>query len=683
MKQLYFFLVLILCSAGNSLFAQTYCPVSFPGGVSAITEVRFETMTNVSATSSTSDYEDFTGIADTVYMGQNVTLFVNGSTGGAFTDSVTAYFDWNQDGDFLDTLETYTVGALTNSTGLSIGSALVKNIKIGNMSGNVRVRILKKRNGGNSSCNNSGTGQAEDYNIFVSPVWMPCSGYPLAGQAVGPSNICAATPFELVTTNFTVGADLIIYWEEETGPGIWTLIPNATTTILIEQGINAPAQYRAVAYCPNSPASGLSNVVSVTTPSTNIVANNPVCIGDTINVNATPCSTCTLAITGPNNFTQTQSFIIPNASLANKGWYYTSTTDNSCSTVNNDSFYVNVVNCADSVWPGDANNDLITNYVDALYIALYNGYNGFSRPNASIVYTGQYCPDWAFTGANNLNLKHIDCNGDGIINLNDTMAVHQNYNQQHLKKVFTPKEKVSSLPDLYFDTTGIQFLPNTTVMIPVKLGTQAYPMNDIMGIGAEIKIFGMPMTMPMSIDHSFQTWIGYNNTLNFKQTVNNYQIDFAHCRKNHSPVSGLGTIGHLFLNIPASAAGDTVTLYFDDVVIIDSAGNVLTNYNVLPATFIIKDPSGIKGMQSAINEAAIIPNPSTTQAELLLQLNENTKLLVTVTDVAGRKIWEKDLQLAQGAHRLDLPRALAPGVYQVVIHGQSTGKLKTLKWVKQ
>jgi hypothetical protein len=423
--------------------------------------------------------------------------------------------------------------------------------------------------------------------------------------------------------------------------------------------------------------------VSVTTPSTNIVVNNPVCIGDTINVNATPCGTCALTITGPNNFTETQSFTIPNASLANKGWYYTSTTDNNCSTVNNDSFFVNVVNCADSVWPGDANNDLITNYIDALYVALYNVYSGYVRPNASIVYTGQYCPDWGVTGINNLNLKHVDCDGNGVINLNDTTAIHQNYNQQHLKTVFIPKEKVSSLPDLYFDTTGIQFLPNTTVIIPVKLGTQAYPMNDIMGIGAEIKLSGIPMTIPMSIDHSFQTWIGYNNTLNFKQTINNYQIDFAHCRKNHSPVSGYGTIGHLFINIPASAAGDTATLYFDNVVIIDSAGNVLTNYNVLPATFVVKNPLAIYHIPALIQNATIIPNPSAAEAALLLRMNESCKLLLSVTDLAGRKIWEKSVQLSQGEQRIDLPPNLSTGVYQVIIHTQSSGTLKTLKWVKQ
>jgi hypothetical protein len=342
-----------------------------------------------------------------------------------------------------------------------------------------------------------------------------------------------------------------------------------------------------------------------------------------------------------------------------------------------------VVNCADSVWPGDANNDLITNYLDALYVALYNGASGYSRPNASINYTSQFCLDWAVTGINNLNLKHVDCNGDGSVNPSDIAAIQQNYNQQHLKDAFVPKEKVSSLPDLYFDTTGIQFLPNTPIMIPVKLGTQAYPMNDIIGLGGEIKIFGMPMVTPLHIDHSYQTWIGYYSSINFERALGNYHTDFVHCRYDHFPRSGYGTIGHLFIDIPASAAGDTATLYFDNVVIIDSAGNVLTNYNVLPTTFVVKDPLDIKGIRSIINEAAVIPNPSTTQAELLLQLNENTKLLLTVTDMAGRKIWKTDQGLSRGAHRIDLPHNLSAGVYQIVLYDQSGGRLKTLKWIKQ
>ncbi|HTM66702.1 MAG TPA: GEVED domain-containing protein [Flavipsychrobacter sp.] len=403
MKQLYFFLLISLWSAGESTFAQTYCPASFPGGVSAITEVRFGYMTNVSAASSTSDYEDFTGIADTVLSGINITLLVNGTTAGNFTDSVTAYFDYNQDGDFTDPGESISIGAITNATALSIGSALIKDIVIPTTTvGTLRMRIIKKRLGGSVPCNNSGIGQAEDYKLFVLAAAPPCSGTPFAGMATASvSSVCGGESFAIQLSYYTQNSGITIQWESSpmATPGYWSLVLGATSSILIVPAISQSMTYRADLTCNNGGVD-ISNIVTVTTPATYISPTSPfICIGDTINVTATPCSTCALTITGPNSFTDTQSFTIYNASLANKGWYYTSTTDNSCNTVNTDSFYVNVVNCADSVWPGDANNDLITNYLDALYVALYNGASGYSRPNASINYTSQFCLDWAVTAS--------------------------------------------------------------------------------------------------------------------------------------------------------------------------------------------------------------------------------------------------------------------------------------------
>ena len=82
------------------------------------------------------------------------------------------------------------------------------------------------------------------------------------------------------------------------------------------------------------------------------------------------------------------------------------------------------------MWPGDANNNGITNGVDLLYIGA--GYNetGPIRSNASTLWQEQVIDSlWAADYADNaVNLAHGDCNGDGVINNDDlVMAIRANY----------------------------------------------------------------------------------------------------------------------------------------------------------------------------------------------------------------------------------------------------------------
>lgn len=87
--------------------------------------------------------------------------------------------------------------------------------------------------------------------------------------------------------------------------------------------------------------------------------------------------------------------------------------------------------CTDPVWPGDFNSDGIANNKDALYwgIACENT-AGPVRPSASTQWYPQESPDWS-TAVNNVNKKHQDGNGDGLINLQDLQVLRDNFGQTH------------------------------------------------------------------------------------------------------------------------------------------------------------------------------------------------------------------------------------------------------------
>ena len=69
------------------------------------------------------------------------------------------------------------------------------------------------------------------------------------------------------------------------------------------------------------------------------------------------------------------------------------------------------------VFPGDANFNQLCNYTDLLYLGIAYGETGAVRPSASLAWTPQYGPNWNDTLPNGRDLKHADCNGDGISKL--------------------------------------------------------------------------------------------------------------------------------------------------------------------------------------------------------------------------------------------------------------------------
>src|SRR5690606_21211730 len=132
------------------------------------------------------------------------------------------------------------------------------------------------------------------------------------------------------------------------------------------------------------------------------------------------------------------------------------------------------------------------------------------------------------------------------------------------------------------------FKPNTFVNIPVMLGTAAYPMLNLFGLGAELHLNGLTMQQPLKFT-PFTTWLG-TSALTYTRTLSNYQTDFVHTRYNQPATGGYGVLGYVTVHIPFGSGGDTATLYFDTVVMIDAAGNVLTDYNVIPDSFVVEDP---------------------------------------------------------------------------------------------
>ncbi|MGZ5245039.1 MAG: T9SS type A sorting domain-containing protein, partial [Bacteroidia bacterium] len=146
-----------------------------------------------------------------------------------------------------------------------------------------------------------------------------------------------------------------------------------------------------------------------------------------------------------------------------------------------DSVTVNVdTSC---VWPGDANRDKTADYLDILDIALGYSTVGTPRINGSVYWGPQLSLDWSNSLSSGINYKHLDTNGDSIIDANDTFAVAHNYGKKHLKNEEPQLTGNPNDPPLYFQFDKKYYLAGDTVKAALYVGSADKPVNNVYGLG--------------------------------------------------------------------------------------------------------------------------------------------------------------------------------------------------------
>jgi len=92
--------------------------------------------------------------------------------------------------------------------------------------------------------------------------------------------------------------------------------------------------------------------------------------------------------------------------------------------------------------------------------------------------------DWAQHIALGANYKHSDCNGDGVVDLNDTLAIVNNYSLTQSFRLSGPIQNpnpTAALPQLYLvpvsDTVG----PLSYAYVDVYAGTSCDALDNLMG----------------------------------------------------------------------------------------------------------------------------------------------------------------------------------------------------------
>ena len=291
---------------------------------------------------------------------------------------------------------------------------------------------------------------------------------------------------------------------------------------------------------------------------------------------------------------------------------------------------------SDTVWPGDANSDLVVNPYDVLSIGLAYGDTGAARTAITTNWVGQSCTDWTNYFLSGINHKHADCNGDGIVDTIDLDAVSINNGLTHLKLEDPNHINDRSLPDL-----TVQLIEDTVVSGNILHGTinlsdGGNNLTDIYGVAVELS-FNSAIIDYALLNAVGNGWLN-NNTgfINWKKSGNG-KINFVFVRENQLGTSGQGAIANFDFLIPSGVITSLENFTITDAKIITSTGaEVQVNW--------ISDAVFVSGLNNVINIndllISVFPNP----ANNLLNISSNQNISeIKITDMIGRIILEKEV----------------------------------------
>ena len=327
----------------------------------------------------------------------------------------------------------------------------------------------------------------------------------------------------------------------------------------------------------------------------------------------------------------------------------------------------------DCVWPGDTNADGFANMEDLVNIGVGFGMTGPARDTISNEWVAQTGTDWDVENADGINYKHFDCDGNGLIEINDIIAVQSNYVMMENGVSFTESNGVPI--SLSFDVdTVIVTEENQELIINAGLnfGSSDVPMNDVYGV---VLYLTYPKNYvvesePIEFDYNENSFFGdFTTTLPMARNIyEKGQMDIVLTRKNGTNTSGQGRVASARFIIDSDIIdgrieneGEIFSVGIHVVKAVDINGNTIDIS--LP-----EEPSGvffINGIPTKtvelIDESSVQVFPNPVSEMLNVQLSsELHPEAVEIFDLMGRRVIFSEMKNSN----LDLNVSRLPhGVY--------------------
>ena len=291
---------------------------------------------------------------------------------------------------------------------------------------------------------------------------------------------------------------------------------------------------------------------------------------------------------------------------------------------------VTVSNTCNDVWPGDANSDGIADNLDVLELGLHFTQTGPSRAGISNLWQAYFSNNWVGTITNGKNLMHSDCNGDGTIDANDTLAIYNNYGSTH---AFKPAQTNTVNPQLSIvpDQPGV--VKGTWGTASVYLGDVTTNINNINGLAFTVD-FDNTLIETNSIYIEYQSsFLDAGQNLDFrKPDFANGKIFTATTHTVNNNVSGYGKIATLHYQIKSTLTTDQVLNFgISQANQSDASGTIVPLTSGSGTLMAMGASVGLQELNG--NVISISPNPTNGS----LTINSKTELQkIEVVSITGQ-----------------------------------------------
>jgi|GEM_PF-1772548 len=348
-------------------------------------------------------------------------------------------------------------------------------------------------------------------------------------------------------------------------------------------------------------------------------------------------------------------------------------TEDTCSTFSTYYLYADTY-CVER---GDTDNDSFVNNFDLLNIGVAFGTHGIARTinNENYLYQGSI--SWENEFATNINYKHADCNGDGVINEFDVNLVNEKYDFTHVDVQLSENPFNSYLLSNNITATSINF--NDTIAISFLVGNELSNPENLHGAAFTInyakEIF--------EIDFTSNSYWG-DDFLELKKEVNN-GMDVAFSQKSTDGIKGVArlfTIKLFFKDIEISESevieilnngGNQISI--TNLKIIDNLGNLIPA--VLPNHFVV---DLIPTSTNPLSETSIEfgPNPFNKYLNINLQ-DLDEEIRVKIYSITGQKVIEENVL---GGKIIITTDDLSHGLYLVHLESENLNHVVKLEKLK-
>ncbi len=283
------------------------------------------------------------------------------------------------------------------------------------------------------------------------------------------------------------------------------------------------------------------------------------------------------------------------------------------------------------VYPGDLNFDGRVDNKDILSIGLFNGDSGPSREENSqnTEWYGHKSRDWGQQQTNGADLKHIDANGNGIIDLEDFDVIDENYYNTHfnapnsnlincfsdstievsLLETPLPSNNNNNTNELVFDI-NITTVDNSNLGIYGSCFTIGYDHPEVSNIEIEI------------IDSTWfgQTGLNLINIYRWDPDENRVEVGITRVDGLNSVKGGL--VGNLIVTIDNDPPGDSndYSFYIEDIDLRNAQMRELP-ITTAPSVTIVSKPDCLPSLN--VVSDTVFQNSNVT-AQGLIQTNGNT-----------------------------------------------------------